>query len=87
MYFLVDDRVTIKPSSSRAKEVTRYNYEQVLSKYNIKYNMMTMTKIICGDTSDCIPGFLRKQGMLLLHYFIQMKCVLILVTEILFITG
>lgn len=56
LYFLVDDRVTIKPSSSRAKEVTRYNYEQVLSKYNIKYNMMTMTKIICGDTSDCIPG-------------------------------
>lgn len=56
LYFLVDDKVSILPSSSRAKEVTIQNYAEVLSKYGARYNTMTMMKILGGDSSDCIPG-------------------------------
>ena len=61
LYFLVDDVVSIKPSSSRAKEVTMSNYEQVALKGGIKYNCITMYKILCGDTSDEIPGLPKKE--------------------------
>ena len=56
LYFLVDDKVSIKPSSSRAKEVTIHNYEQIAIKGGIKYNCLTAYKILKGDTSDCIPA-------------------------------
>lgn len=56
LYFLVDEKVSIKPSSSRAKEVTIDNYEKVLSKKNARYNSLTMQKILCGDASDNING-------------------------------
>lgn len=56
LYFLVDEKVSIKPSSSKAKEVNFYNYEQVLEKKGARYNTMTVQKIIKGDTSDCIPA-------------------------------
>lgn len=55
LYFLVDEKVSIKPSSSRAKEVTLENYESVAGKGFVKYNSITINKIIKGDTSDCIP--------------------------------
>lgn len=56
LYFLVDEVVSIKPSSSKAKEVNFYNYEKVLEKKGARYNTMTVQKIIKGDTSDCIPA-------------------------------
>lgn len=56
LYFLVDDVVSIKPSSTRAKEITRANYEQQLAKKGAKYNTLTVQKIIKGDTSDNIPA-------------------------------
>ena len=56
LYFLVDDKVSIKPSSSIAKEVTRLNYEKVLEKKGSRYNTLTVQKIIKGDSSDCIPA-------------------------------
>ncbi len=64
LYFLVDAIVSIKPSSSRAKEVTLENYNEVLFKKRAKYNSLTMQKILCGDPSDNIPGLpmdLRKE--------------------------
>ena len=59
LYFLVDDNVTILPSSSRAKEVTKQNYTYTAggSKMEyVPYNMSTFYKILFGDTSDGIPG-------------------------------
>lgn len=56
LYFLVDDVVSIKPSSSKAKEVTRDNYEKVLEKKGSRYNTLTVQKIIKGDASDNIPA-------------------------------
>lgn len=56
LYFLVDDIVSIKPHSSRGKEVNRYNYEQVLKSKKSVYNTLTVQKIIKGDSSDNIPA-------------------------------
>lgn len=56
LYFLVDKKVSIKPSSTRAKEVTYSNYNEVLKKKKAVYNSLTMQKIIGGDPSDNIPG-------------------------------
>lgn len=55
-YFMVDDKVSIMPSSSRAKQVTKNTYEQVLYKKHIRYNLQTLLKIADGDTSDDIPA-------------------------------
>lgn len=58
LYFLVDDNVTILPSSSRAKKVTKQNYTYTAGKKDsyTPYNSMTFTKILEGDKSDNIPG-------------------------------
>lgn len=57
MYFLVDEKVSIKPSSSRAKEVTMSNFSTSFKKgITIPYNLAIPYKILYGDTSDCIPG-------------------------------
>lgn len=57
MYFLVDNIVSIKPSSTNAKRVTLDNYESVSIKgSNYRYNTITFSKILHGDTSDCIPA-------------------------------
>lgn len=57
LYFLVDDNVTILPSSSRAKKVTKQNYTYTAGKKDsyIPYNATTFLKILEGDTSDNIP--------------------------------
>lgn len=61
LYFLVDDKVSIRPSSSNAKTVTRENYERVIKKGVItRYNTTTFAKICCGDSSDNIPGLPRQ---------------------------
>lgn len=59
LYFLVDKKVSIRPSNSRAKSVDYYNYNSVLAKYGAKYNSLTVQKILKGDTSDCIPALPR----------------------------
>lgn len=51
LYFLVDDKVSIKPSSSKAKEVTLESYKALAV-----YNTITLNKIIKGDPNDDIPG-------------------------------
>lgn len=57
LYMLVDDNVTILPSSSRAKEVTRANFTYTARKgVYTPYNALTFYKIISGDTSDNIKG-------------------------------
>ena len=61
LYFLVCDNVSIRPSSSRAKTVTRDNYEYtVSSKCVIPYNTLTWNKILGGDRSDNIPGLSKE---------------------------
>ena len=59
--FLVNDKVSIKPSSSRAKTITRENYEQVAIKGGCRYNCSTIFKILCGDSSDNIPALPKEQ--------------------------
>lgn len=63
LYFLVDDKVSIRPSSKNAKTVTRDNYEKVAKKEGMKYNCMTVYKIITGDTSDGIPALPKDQQL------------------------
>lgn len=56
LYFLVDDKVTIRPASSKGKTVTRENYEKTKVHGNCyRYNSITMTKICGGDAGDNIP--------------------------------
>lgn len=59
MYFLVDKKVSIRPSSSRALAVDYSNYNTVLAKKGAKYNSLTVQKILKGDTPDCIPALPR----------------------------
>lgn len=60
LYFLVCDNVDIQPSNSRAKLVTKDNYEYtVSSKGAIPYNCVTWNKIVGGDRSDCIPALCK----------------------------
>lgn len=57
MYFLVDENVSIEPSSSRAKTVNRQNYTYTVRKDEFTpYNTSTFYKILFGDTSDGITG-------------------------------
>ena len=57
LFFLVDDKVTIRPSNSRGKLVTRENYEKTKVHGNYyRYNSITMSKICGGDASDNIPS-------------------------------
>ena len=57
LYFLVCDNVDICPSHSKAKKVTRENYEHTVMKgYIVPYNTLTYNKILGGDKSDNIPA-------------------------------
>ena len=61
LYFLVDNKVSIKPSSSRAKEVTMENFPYQFKKgIEIPYNYAIPYKILHGDSSDCIPPLDKK---------------------------
>lgn len=71
MYFLVNDKVSIRKHCSRGKNVDLYNYEQVLASKNVRYNTMTMSKILDGDSSDCIPGLGGYERQLLAQLFYQ----------------
>lgn len=55
LYFLVDDIVSICPSSSRAKSVTKQTYQMATSDGHI-YNTITLSKIAFGDSTDRIPA-------------------------------
>lgn len=61
LYFLVDEKVSILPSNSRGKTVTRENYESTKVHGNYyRYNTITVSKIGGGDASDNIPGLQGK---------------------------
>lgn len=56
LYFLVSDNVSVLPSSSRAKTVTKQNYTYtVRPKEYTPYNALTFYKMLDGDKSDDIP--------------------------------
>ena len=60
LYFLVDEKTTIRPSSSNAKLVTMENYSHVISKGNfVKYNTSTFAKICSGKASNNLPPLPR----------------------------
>lgn len=75
LYFLVDAKVSIKPSSSRAKEVTLENYNKVLEKKGAVYNTLTVQKILKGDVSDCIPALPKEQQKVLANYLYDAQLV------------
>lgn len=57
LYILVDDKVSILPTSSRARTVTRENYEYtVSSKCNVSYNTLVFEKLLRGDPGKDIPA-------------------------------
>lgn len=71
LYYLVDDNVTIMPSSSRAKMVTKQNYTYTAGKKDsfTPYNSTTFKKIVWGDPSDNIPGLSERKAQLLMDTF------------------
>lgn len=57
LYFLVDEKVSIRPSSSNAKSVNIENYSAVVNRGKFThYNTKTFAKILGGDASDNVPG-------------------------------
>lgn len=71
LYFLVSDNVTILPSSSRAKMVTRDNYTYTAGKKDTytPYNALTFYKILAGDKTDDIPPLDPEKSYLLRSVF------------------
>lgn len=69
LYILVDDTVSILPTSTQAKKVTLDNYEDVVKKgYTTPYNTVVWNKFLHGDPGKDIPPlpaptaeFLRKR--------------------------
>lgn len=59
-YFMVDDKVSIKPACSRHKEVTMKNYEQVAYKGGCTYNVRPILKILEGKSNENIPALPRE---------------------------
>lgn len=61
-YFMVDDKTTILPATSRSKTVTIDNYVEVCSKsMYIPYNSLLLNKILFGESGDNVPSVLSKQ--------------------------
>ncbi len=70
LYFLVDDKVSIRAHSSRGKDIDLGNYSTAIKKGTVTpYNSKTMEKIIFGDSSDCIPGIPEYRRADLWKYF------------------
>lgn len=63
-YFMVDNTVSIMPSSSTSKTVTLETFEDMTGYY---YNTITLTKICEGDSSDCIPGLGKEVSDMILE--------------------
>lgn len=60
-YFMVGDKCTILPSTSRAKEVNKHNFE-ITAKCGevIPYNTIVLHKMLFGEPGDNIPARLTK---------------------------
>lgn len=57
LYMLVDEKVSIKPTSSQAKEVTLENYGSVVKRGQYtEYNTLVFNKFLKGDPGKDIPG-------------------------------
>lgn len=70
LYLLVSDTVSIEPAHSRAKTVTRENYEQVArSKDFTPYNTLSFLKVLYGDSSDDIEGLSADKAYDLFYRF------------------
>lgn len=67
-YYLVDDKVTIVPTSLRGKIVNMSNYEKIVNKdMYIEYNTLTVHKLIHGESGDNIPAIPRDVAKRLLR--------------------
>ncbi len=60
-YFLVDDKVSILPSRSNAKKVTRENYEEIAYEGGCTYNVRQIIKILSGKANEDIPALPRSE--------------------------
>lgn len=57
MFFLVDEKVSIRPANSKGRTVTRANFESLnIHGARYRYNTITLNKILHGDTSDNVPA-------------------------------
>lgn len=56
LFYLVDDNVTIVPVGAQGKTVTKSNYETTVNRdYEVKYNALTIHKLLHGEMGDNIP--------------------------------
>lgn len=60
-YFLVDEKVSILPSTSTGKEVNMKNYEEVAYKGGCTYNVRPIIKILEGKANENIPALPRSE--------------------------
>lgn len=76
IFINVDDKVSILPSSSRGKNVTRSNFEYTARKNELTpFNTLTFIKMLSGDSSDkikALPASLRDE----IRYFFSQKPIL-----------
>lgn len=57
LFYLVDNNVECVPVGQTGKHVTRLNWERtVISGYIVPYNMLTLNKMLKGDSGDNIPN-------------------------------
>lgn len=66
LYLCVTDKVSIKKSASRYKDVDINNFYQ---QTGCAYNRLTYTKIIKGDRSDCIPPINKQYAKIADQFF------------------
>lgn len=60
-YFMVGDKCTILPSTSRSKEVNRHNFEITAKRGEvIPYNSIVLYKMLFGEPGDNIPARVSK---------------------------
>lgn len=56
LYFLIDEKTEIMPTSSKAKHVNMSNYETTKVHGSFyRYNTITVGKVLFGDATDSIP--------------------------------
>lgn len=72
LYILVDEKVSILPTSSQAKTVTLDNYETVIKagKY-VKYNSVVFNKFLHGDPGKNIPAMSAPDRNYILNLLIR----------------
>lgn len=63
MFYLVNGKVEIAPVMRQGKVITMSNWQDnVMRKYTVKYNMLTVIKMLDGEPGDNIPRVRKEMG-------------------------